>query len=232
MTSFQIKNIAILTMVIDHIGLFFFPQIELLRIIGRIAFPLFAWLIANGAYHTSSLEKYLTRLLYLALISQIPFTIANQNIGSPPFYLNVIFTLFLGLLAIYGIKKTENKLLWIPIIASCCAAATLLNCDYGTAGVLSVVCFYIFFNNKIIITLTQTILLLVLPLTVFLIETEWHKNLSFIYMNSLSEKYGLIALLFIFLYSNKKGEGNKYLFYLFYPVQYILIVIFQFILLR
>lgn len=218
-------------MVIDHIGLFFFPQFIALRIIGRIAFPLFAWLIANGAYHTSNLQKYLTRLFYLALISQIPFAIANHKIGSPILYFNVVFTLFFGLLAIYGIKKTENKLLWIPIIASCCFAAILLHSDYGAAGVLSVVCFYIFFNNKIMTTISQTVLLLILPLLVFVTEMQQHKDLSFIYLDSTMEKYGLIALLFIFLYSNKKGEGNKYLFYLFYPVQYILIIIFQFVLL-
>src|SRR5207244_4281126 len=100
----QIKILAIICMIIDHVGLFFFPEYTLFRIVGRIAFPLFAWLIANGAHFTRNIRAYLTRLFALAVISQLPFTLANQQIGAPLLYLNVVFTLSLGLLAIWGMR--------------------------------------------------------------------------------------------------------------------------------
>ncbi len=223
MSTFQIKILAILTMVIDHVGLFFFPQHHILRIIGRISFPLFAWMIANGAYHTNNIEQYLQRLFLLALLSQIPFTLANQIIGSPLFYLNVVFTLFLGLLAIYLIKKTNSAFLWILTTLSCGILANIIHSDYGAAGVFSVVAFYIFYKNKPMTILTQTILLFIIPAGILLAEMSQRINLSTYYMDSSSEKIGLFALLPILLYNNKEGPKMKQLFYIFYPLQYILI---------
>lgn len=231
MTSSHIKIIAIVTMVIDHIGLFFFPHLIILRYIGRIAFPLFAWLIANGAYHTRDIKKYASRIFILALVSQIPFIVANQRIGSSPFYLNVLFTLFLGLLAIYTIKKITNKFLWLPIALGYAEIANLLHTDYRAAGVLSIVAFYVFFKNKKLMIVSQTLLFLVLPYITFLIEQAKKINLSTIYMDSDIEMYGLLGLFFIFLYKNKKETPTmKYFFYVFYPLQYIVIVAFQILL--
>ena len=223
MSTFHIKIIAIVTMIIDHIGLFFFPQIEIFRIIGRIAFPLFAWLIANGAYHTRDIKSYLSRLFYLALISQVPFTLANQQIGTSLLYLNVVFTLYLGLLAIYLIKNTKNKFLWPIIILGCSVVADFIQSDYGAMGVLSVVTFYLFLNSKIKTAISQIILLFVLPLFISILEIYNKTSFSYLYINSLLEVYGLIALVFIFLYKNIEGRKAKYLFYIVYPLQYIVI---------
>ena len=73
MTSFQIKLLAIITMVIDHVGLFFFPHLQIFHIIGRLAFPLFAWLIAKGAKYTENINHYLFRLFVFALLSQVQY---------------------------------------------------------------------------------------------------------------------------------------------------------------
>ncbi len=223
MISFHIKMIAIITMIIDHIGLFFFPQYEILRIIGRLAFPLFAWLIANGAYYTHDIKKYLSRLFFLAVISQVPFTLANQQIGSPLLYLNVVFTLFLGLLSIYLINKTKNKFLWTMIIISCAGIADFIHSDYGAAGVFSIVAFYFFFKRKTLIVISQTIILFILPIIINLIEIRNKESFSSLYLNSRLEVFGLISLIFILLYKNKKEAKSKYLFYIFYPLQYIII---------
>lgn len=223
MTGFQIKIIATITMVIDHIGLFFFPQYEILRIIGRLAFPLFAWLIANGAYHTHNIKKYLLRLFFLAVISQIPFTLTNQKIGSPLFYLNVVFTLFFGLLAIHLINKTRNKFLWIIVTLSCAGIADIIHSDYGAAGVFSIIAFYIFFNNKIYTFISQTIILFIIPLIIFFCEEYSRASYSLLYLDSKIEAYGLISLIFIILYKNKKETKANYLFYIFYPLQYMII---------
>ena len=69
MSSFVLKLIAIITMLIDHIGAVLYPEIRWLRLIGRIAFPIFAYLVAEGFYKTSDIKKYLKRLFIFALVS-------------------------------------------------------------------------------------------------------------------------------------------------------------------
>src|SRR5258706_14601073 len=116
MSSFQIKLLAIIFMLIDHIGLYFFPQIILLRAIGRLSFPLFAWLIASGAIHTSSINFYLKRLFIFGCISQIPFILVNRFFNPNFWELNIFFTLFLGLLAIKFLKEKRNNSVSILIV--------------------------------------------------------------------------------------------------------------------
>lgn len=229
MNLFQIKIIAIVSMVIDHIGLFFFPQYEIFRIIGRIAFPLFAWFIANGARYTHNIKTYALRLFAFALISQIPFTLANLQIGNPLWYQNVIFTLFFGLLSIIIIKNTKNKFFWILGALVCAALAGVLNSDYGAAGVFSIIAFYLFFDNMTYMFFAQSIILFVLPLFVFLTENSLHMGLSSFYPASQIEGFGLLSLFFISLYNKKRGLPTKYLFYYFYPIQYIVIFILKLI---
>ncbi len=230
MTSFHIKIIAILAMIIDHIGLFFFPEHTILRDIGRLAFPLFAWLIANGAYHTHDIQKYMKRLLALAVVSQVPFTIANQHIGSPLFYLNVVFTLVLGLLSIYILKNCRNKLQATVLVIACAGIANCIHSDYGAAGVLSIVAFYIFYTNKKAMILSQVTIMSILPAITLILMSVKNIDLSSYYLSSFTETYGLLSLCIIFLYNNKVGNKMKYLFYIFYPLQYISIVIFQILL--
>ena len=71
--TFTLKLIAILSMTIDHIGYLLFPKVTLLRIVGRIAFPIFAYLIAEGFVHTGDVKKYLLRLGIFAILSEIPY---------------------------------------------------------------------------------------------------------------------------------------------------------------
>ncbi len=217
MSAFQIKLLAIITMVIDHIGFFFFPQFIWLRLIGRISFPLFAWLIANGAYHTHNSNGYLRRLFLFALISQLPFLLAN-GLVNPYFHdLNVFFTLFLGLVAIVLIKRTKRKILWAGITVLCAVLAQVLQTDYGGFGVAVVVSFYLFFNNFRALVIVQSLLFLASTL------------LSLAKNESPIELLGLFALLFVWFYSGKPGPKAKYLFYIVYPLQY---VIFYFLLKR
>lgn len=204
-------------MIIDHLGLFFFPHIFLFRFIGRLAFPLFSWLIANGARHTHNINKYLLRLYLFALISQIPFLLANK-LTDPTFRdLNVLCTLFFGLAAIVIIQKSKNWIVWIVITILCAAIAQYLQTDYGGFGVAVIVVFYLFFNNFRQLVIAQ-ILLFFAPL--FLLPD---------YMSGLIEPIGLFSLVFIKFYNNKPGPSAKYLFYLFYPLQY---VVFYFLLLK
>lgn len=209
MSAFQIKLLAIITMAIDHIGLFFFPQFIVLRLIGRVSLPLFAWLIANGAHHTHNIKSYLLRLFLFALLSQVPFLLPNR-ILDPSFHeLNVLFTLFLGLAAIALIRQTKKKLWWVLITVLCAGFAQVLQTDYDGFGVVVVVLFYLFFDNFTYLVIAQSLLFFVS----FLVSLG--------YRSGSIEPIGLLALFIIRFYTGKPGPKAKYLFYLFYPLQYL-----------
>lgn len=213
MNIFHIKLLAVVTMVIDHIGIFFFPQEFVFRLIGRIAFPLFAWLIANGAYHTRNIRQYIFRIFLLAVISQVPYMMAKRLVDQSSWDLNVLFTLGLGLTAIMFIRKTKNWLFWILISLMFGLTAQLLHMDYGLIGVLMIVCFYLFFNNFTYMFLSQ----LALTLLLCVHQTE--------YAAGSIQYFGLFALFFLWFYNKKEGMKLKYAFYLFYPLQFVVILI-------
>jgi hypothetical protein len=217
MNTFQLKILAIIFMFIDHMGLFLFPQYFLFRIIGRLAFPLFAWLIANGAYHTHNIGKYVQRLYLFALISQIPFFLANHLIDPHFSELNVLCTLFFGLVAICIIQRTSNRVYWFFVTAVFASIAQFLQTDYGGFGVVSIVLYYVFYANFRRMVIAQ-ILLFFAP---FILFPD--------YLAGLFEPFGLLSLIFIRLYNNQQGISAKYLFYIIYPVQYL---VFYFLLLR
>ena len=202
MTAYTIKLLAIITMVIDHIGLFFFPHLIFLRIIGRLSFPLFAWLIANGAYYTHDIKAYLTRILIFALISQIPFAIANHLLSPSLWYLNVLFTLFLGLLATSIIKRNPNKLVWLITTILCSFVAFFLNTEYGIVGVLSIISFYLFFNNIKYLVLSQIVIFISPYILLIWLTYYYHLQLPSV-INAYIEPLGLLSLILIFLYARR-----------------------------
>lgn len=122
--------LACIFMIIDHLGVVFFPKLQWMRIVGRIALPLFAWGIATGAKHTRNMARYAVRLLLLLIISQPFFMFAlNHQIT----HLNIFATLLLGLLSIWGLQEKKE---WMTVIAL--LLSHLLSMDYGTRGVLCV----------------------------------------------------------------------------------------------
>ena len=110
MSSFLIKIIAIISMAIDHTN-YILDSNVVLNQIGRIAFPLFCFQIVVGYAKTKSLSKYIYRLLLFAFISQIPYMWFMKIVGGEGIYLNVLFTLALGLIAmyIYDLQITTNN---------------------------------------------------------------------------------------------------------------------------
>src|SRR5476651_894519 len=147
MTTFQIKILAIIFMIVDHVGYIFFPHILFFRIIGRLSFPLFSWLIANGARYTHNGKSYFLRILAVAIISQIPYVLVTRLIYPDFWDLNALFALALGLLAIEVMKKTNSSFLQFFVTFVCAFAAILFNIDYGAVGVVSVVFFYYYSQN-------------------------------------------------------------------------------------
>lgn len=124
----MISLIAFTTMLIDHIGLLLFPDEFFLRVIGRAAFPLFAVMIGRGSFYTSDSLSYISRLLILAIVSQIPFIFAVT-----PDRLNVVFTLVLGLSLWHLFIKQDFSALFILFVIT-----LLVPVDYGFTGVFFV----------------------------------------------------------------------------------------------
>lgn len=133
-----LKLVAIITMVVDHVGVIFFPGVLFLRLIGRIAFPLFCWGIVIGAERTKDWKKYLLRMLVMAFVSQ-PFYMLALNHTLTQF--SVMVTLLLGLLAIIGMqKKCYYSHIWAPVV--CLILGASFQMDYGWRGVLLIILMY------------------------------------------------------------------------------------------
>ena len=133
-----IKLLAVLFMFIDHIGVAFFPGVYELRLLGRIAFPLFAWGMVTGAVYTRNIWKYALRVLLVGIISQPCFVYGMNHSWNE---LNVFATLLLGLLGIAAIRENRfGSRYWGPVLA------VLLSCtikmDYGFQGVLFIMLLY------------------------------------------------------------------------------------------
>lgn len=202
-----IKIIAIITMLIDHVAAFLinaeeYPMLyNIMRNIGRLAFPIFCFMIVEGFIHTKSVRKYLLRLFVFALVSEIPFDLASTSTLFDISHQNIFFTLFIGLLTLYFIDKFNKKgLLQILIIAIACTIATLLNTDYMLFGILQIVMFYYLRNIRL------------------------YRIISITFLNFyMGQPLGAAALIFTELYNGKRGINIKYFVYAFYPVHLMII---------
>ena len=224
MTSFGLKIIALISMFCDHIGYAILDTPNYFNIIGRIAFPIFAFQISEGYKYTKNLGKYFLRLSLFAIISQIPFTIFLISIGNTNFSLNVFFTLLLGLLSITiydKIKDIYNSryLGFIPVILLA-IIAQFLKCDYGFYGVFLIFLFYCFKENRLLMNISVVCLIFLKYLINFI-------KVSHIYQLYFS--FGtILSLIFINLYNNKKGKNIKYLLYIFYPLHLLILALISF----
>ena len=133
-----LKIIALVFMFIDHAGKMLFPGIPEMRMLGRIAFPVYVWCMVVGFYYTRSVPKYLLRILVIGLLSQPLYNIALNHTWRQP---NVFLTLFLGLCALWGIREKKYlSQIWAP--AAALMLAVVLSADYGWKGVLLFILLY------------------------------------------------------------------------------------------
>lgn len=235
MTAYMLKIIAIISMVIDHSSfLFYGTDFSWMRCVGRFAFPIFAYQIAEGYIHTHSLKKYYIRLILFALISEIPYLWFSYTfIGS--FSINIIFTLILGLFCIniydffkkHSEKSINNsksfyKYIAIFLILFLSILAEMFELDYGCFGVLLIFCFYVFHDNKFLMNFFSILLIIMLFLP-HLINSGFH--IYYIIFTICT----LVPLIFINLSNGKKGKNSKWLFYIFYPVHLTLICLIYFL---
>ncbi len=223
MSSFALHLLAMLLMLCDHLQLTLLPELPILRCIGRLAFPLFAFMAVEGYYHTRSLKKYLGRLLILAVISEVPFNMLVSGSVFDPMRQNVIWTIILGLLCIWAfenIAADRQRLLSAVIIIASLGAAILANVDYSSAGVLTLLAFYAFRGSTVRCKLLQLLSLGFINL-VLLGGIE----LTFPY-----QALAILSLPIIWLYDGSQGLHNGYIKtanYLFYPAHMLILALFS-----
>lgn len=220
LSNFDLKLIAIITMTIDHIGVVFgTPFYNLLRAVGRLSFPIFAFLLTEGYVHTKSFGKYFFRLLVLALISEV---IYDYVFYGSFIYLeanNIFFTLALGLLTLWLLDKSRTlvkkyfkekidltiilPITYLLIIVVMGLIAEFLNFSYGMLGILVISFFYLFKKN--------------FPLTVLSV------SLSTLILGDTMQYFSLLSLILIYFYNKKLGKKCKVFFYLYYPLHILVL---------
>ena len=212
-----LKLIAMISMVFDHAGDMFFPDVMWPRMIGRLAMPIFSFFIAEGFSHTRDRKKYLCRLGIFALISEIPFDLAFEGkIGFS--HQNTMLSFFLAVVAlmlydwIQGGTKSEvnhasigKTILGVIAVAAIAALSLLLRADYTIFAVIAVFLFYVLRQKHPLVRTGVGVAFLALTRTVGYYCTT---GLSFIPLA---------------MYNGKKGKGLKWLFYGFYPGHLLLL---------
>lgn len=225
MSGSTLKLIAIVTMLIDHtaatvlLGYIsrlsqmqqtgqsaqLFAGYQVMRCIGRTAFPIFCFLLCEGFFHTRNRSKYAGRLLVFALLSELPFDLAIFK-GLDWEHQNVYFTLLIGYLTIWAMHILCRKLRQFPVqlflanalvLFAGANAAELFGTDYGLSGVVLIAIFYLLHERRVLSCIAGYI--------------------SFIW-----EAWCFPAFLMIPLYNGKRGLSIKYLFYAFYPAHLLL----------
>ena len=268
MSAFWVKMIAIVAMLLDHtakiirqdvlVPLFFgcsirdasaemlhftFDKLGWMEVVGRIAFPLFAFQIAVGAEKTRSMPRYLGRLLLFALISE-PLYYMAFSIQEPSVqgfwnslrdlnFTNVFFTLFLGALAIYAyqlLQKRFPRRTWIPflpVFLLVLIAAGFVNCDYGMAGVLLIVCLYLAKTKQ-----SKMLVIALWSVWLYLLDPAFNGR-SFIWKwGNMGYALGAAAACVpVLLYNGRRGKSWKWFFYIFYPAHLAVLLLIRFLIL-
>lgn len=239
MSALMLRIVAIIAMLIDHIGYQY--NIMAMRAIGRIAFPIFVYLLCNGYRHTSSRSRYAIRLGIFALISQIPYSLFGSGILWDS-YGNVMVTLLMSLLCIWSAEelRMSNVTRWLALFPSLAVCIIyhfgIIGSDYGARGILMALVFYYFdgstLKNRLLVLCGMLaaefypFILAVIKQIVFWLCGDCFAFPS-ISQWELYQMFALLSLIFIFTYNGEKGKypnGKlpakilQYGFYLFYPV--------------
>jgi hypothetical protein len=206
----MLKVIAVITMTIDHVGAILFPELLLLRVVGRLAFPLFCYLLVLGVESTTKLRDYLVRLLSFALVSQIPYFLAFEF--NPFEQLNIFFTLFFSALAIRLFKK-KSLLLILPVLA-----AVVFNSEGSIYGIAFVGCMMVLKED----TRLGALALFILNAPFLLIQNDPFQLIQIISLAALPliilHKHGWFRMVIKAPTSSVYFSWKKYFFYLYYPL--------------
>lgn len=201
--SFQLKCIAIVSMALDHTGAVLYPSQIWLRCLGRIAFPIFCFLIVEGFFHTHDVRRYMGRLGVFALISEIPYDLAFRGVPLEYDHQNVFFTLLIGIGMMVLLERNREWPVKAVILLLAMWLAVLIRSDYNFRGILLIFVFYIFHESRWLAVTAGGF---------------W----NFLYQGVI-QKYGVLSVLPLALYNGERGRKMKYFFYIFYPVHLLLL---------
>ena len=229
-----LRLIACALMLLDHMWATVIPGNNWMTYAGRLAFPIFAFQIVEGFFHTSDVRKYAKRLLFFGIITEIPFNMMIVSSPVYPFHQNAMFTLLIGLLCINELEKLRNSfsgqvsakqlLIYVLKIAGLLFVSVFGFVDYGICGVLTIILFY----------------------AAHCVKWGWAVQIAgMLYINFFALKglsipvvigsaeylfptqgFAVLSLLLIWLYNGKKGRSSKVLqygFYAFYPVHMLVL---------
>ena len=221
MNSFALHVLAMLLMLCDHLQLTLLPELPILRCVGRLAFPLFAFMAVEGYLRTRNLKNYLLRLLMLGVISEIPFDLLVSGSVFYPVHQNVIWTIVLGLCCIWAfenIAADRQRLLSAVVIIASLGAAIIADVDYSSAGVLTLFAFYAFRGSTVRCRLLQLLSLGIINLMLL-----GGVELTFPY-----QALAVLSLPIIWLYDGSQGPHNGFIKaanYLFYPAHMLILAL-------
>lgn len=233
-TSFMLHIIAMGLMLCDHMWATIFPNDDWLTCIGRVAFPIFAFMIAEGFRKTHDRRKYVLRVVIFALVAEVPFDLMYGSTPFYPYHQNVLWTFLIALLCMSGIeafKKKENIVLtvFVAAVITLCGfvIGSITMVDYYGAGVLTVLLFYFTNRRKATDYIIQLIGMYFLNVKMlggyyFTITVLGHE------FEIVQQGLALFALIPIWLYHEKQGYHSKwfqYVCYLFYPVHMLVIYV-------
>ena len=218
-----LKGIAAALMLTDHVGAILLPEVPALRCVGRLAFPIFAFFIAEGYAHTRDFGRYFRRLAILAVVSEIPFNLENGAVFDLARQ-NVLFTFCLALLTLRGLEALGRERgfgRWAGcglVLAAGFAAGELLRTDYGGWGVVTVALLYLCRDGK------YAKLWLLLAMAAVNGLGMGSLTMSVFGGKMPIQIFAVAALPVIWLYNGQVGpKGLRRAFYVFYPAHLLVL---------
>lgn len=236
-TSFSLHIMAMLFMLCDHMWGTSFVSNDMFTCIGRLTFPIYAFMIVEGYFHTHDLKLYVKRLFWFAVLSEIPF---NLMMGSNLFYpvsQNVLWCFLISIGLIHWNETVKEKQVWKRILVGIATlfiayiGGIITFIDYNNAGILMVLTFYFFRGKKWWNYLGQLLCMLYINFEMLgglEHEINLFGNSYFIARQGLA----LLALIPIWLYNGKQGYHSKnmqYIYYTFYPLHMLILVILKYL---
>lgn len=240
-SSFTLHVLAMGLMLCDHMWATLFPAEEWLTCMGRIAYPIFAFMIVEGYTHTHDLRRYMLRILLWACLSEIPFNIMYGGSAFYPYHQNVLWTFLESLLLIILIEKCRRrfkKILATVLFAGIVVLGFILGyatmVDYYGVGVLTVLTFYFFRKQTWKNRLLQFICLYFLNIELlggycYVFQIFGHE------IEFAQQGFAMLSLIPIWLYKGRQGFHNKvfqWACYAFYPVHITILILLQYWLLQ
>ena len=198
-------------MTIDHIGAFLYPEYVVLRIIGRIAFPIFGYLLILGTENTRNIRNYLLRLIVFAAISQIPYFLVQ---GNEPFEtLNIFFTLS------FGVMFLVNSISLIPVLL----VSMFINFDFGLYGIVLIACIRLL-RERTAFGILAYVAYSIILLTISPVQTFQLLALPLILLHH----KGYLKWTRTVARKNVYPKWRKYFFYLYYPLHLTILYLIRF----